>query len=263
MVLADPRLLPRHRCFLVPLPCVGHRSIPATFPGTWRIFACFSSSPSARSAGHRVEPRGGPRALRFLVAPAPDLRTMWSFGWCLTERYERLTTDRPFRVELEAMEHWDEVARPGRASSWSRRTWGSSRSARCFPRPGSTRSPGARARGRRAGAGIHPESVIAGSQAHFTMHFQSDDPLQGMVLLDALWRGEIVAVQGDRPRAGGRRCRHAVRRPSPLPPGRLRSPGPPVRRSSQSSSSVRAAGDTGSSSARRSALREPTIAPPI
>jgi lauroyl/myristoyl acyltransferase len=36
------------------------------------------------------------------------------------------------------------------------------------------------------------------------MHFQSDDPLQGLELLDALRRGETVAVQGDRPRTGTR-----------------------------------------------------------
>ena len=35
---------------------------------------------------------------------------MWTFAWCLTERYERLTTDRPFDVSLESIEHWDAVA---------------------------------------------------------------------------------------------------------------------------------------------------------
>jgi KDO2-lipid IV(A) lauroyltransferase len=52
------------------------------------------------------------------------------------------------------------------------------------------------------------------------MHFQSDDPLQGMQLVDALRRGEIVAVQGDRPRTGGRSIDATLfGRPFPLPPG--------------------------------------------
>ncbi|HYE34130.1 hypothetical protein, partial [Methylocaldum sp.] len=41
-------------------------------------------------------------------------RTMHEFAWCLTERYERLVTDRPFHVECEAMEHWREVTSSGR-----------------------------------------------------------------------------------------------------------------------------------------------------
>jgi KDO2-lipid IV(A) lauroyltransferase len=52
------------------------------------------------------------------------------------------------------------------------------------------------------------------------MHFQNDDPLQGMELLDALRRGDIVAVQGDRPRAGGKSIDASLfGRPFPLPPG--------------------------------------------
>lgn len=55
-----------------------------------------------------------------------------------------------------------------------------------------------------AKAQIFLENVLAEfSQSQYTMHFQSDDPFQGLTLLDALRRGEIVAVQGDRPRAGG------------------------------------------------------------
>jgi lauroyl/myristoyl acyltransferase len=37
----------------------------------------------------------------------------------------------------------------------------------------------------------------------YTTHF-AEDPQLGMILLDALRRGEIVALQGDRPRTGGR-----------------------------------------------------------
>jgi KDO2-lipid IV(A) lauroyltransferase len=44
--------------------------------------------------------------------------------------------------------------------------------------------------------------------------------MQGMELLDALRRGDIVAMQGDRPRAGGRSIDATLfGRPFPLPPG--------------------------------------------
>lgn len=47
-------------------------------------------------------------------------------------------------------------------------------------------------------------SVAAVESTRYTMHFQNADPLQGMVLLEALRRGEIVAMQADRPRAGAK-----------------------------------------------------------
>jgi len=43
----------------------------------------------------------------------------------------------------------------------------------------------------------------AGGERYVT-HFESDDPLHGMELVEALREGGIVGVQGDRPRAGGR-----------------------------------------------------------
>src|SRR6185295_12569181 len=33
-------------------------------------------------------------------------RTFWRFAWCLSERYERLSTERPFRVEAEGFAQW-------------------------------------------------------------------------------------------------------------------------------------------------------------
>jgi KDO2-lipid IV(A) lauroyltransferase len=57
-------------------------------------------------------------------------------------------------------------------------------------------------------------------QDQYSMHFQNDDPLQGLALLDALRRGEIVAMQGDRPRTGARSIDATLfGRPFPLPPG--------------------------------------------
>ncbi|HKI03589.1 MAG TPA: hypothetical protein VKK31_16545, partial [Thermoanaerobaculia bacterium] len=37
-------------------------------------------------------------------------RTFHAFAWCLAERYERLSTDHVFSVELEGLEGWRELA---------------------------------------------------------------------------------------------------------------------------------------------------------
>ncbi len=133
-------------------------------------------------------------------------RTMHAFAWCLTERYERLVTDRPFAVEIEAAEHWNAVAQPGRGFVMVTAHLG-------------LYEVGSMAASVREARHVHlvrePEvdpraqefirHCIANVQGtHYTMHFQNGDPLQGMALVEALQRGELVALQADRPRAGGR-----------------------------------------------------------
>ncbi len=149
-------------------------------------------------------------------------RTMWSFGWCLSERYERLITNRPFAIEVEAIEHWSEVARPGQGLMLVTAHLGNFEVGSMMP---------SQMESRRVHLVREPETdvkaqeflqeILAGfTQARYTMHFQSDDPLQGLELLNALRRGEIVAVQGDRPRSGGKSIDATLfGRPFPLPPG--------------------------------------------
>ncbi|HEU4400643.1 MAG TPA: lysophospholipid acyltransferase family protein [Candidatus Polarisedimenticolia bacterium] len=149
-------------------------------------------------------------------------RTIWSFAWCLSERYERLTTDRPFRVETEAVEIWNEVARPGRGFVLVTAHLGNYEVGSMLP---------AQREGRRVHLVREPEPdpeaqaflqdlLARFKESRYTMYFQGDDPLQGIVLLEALRRGEIVAVQGDRPRAGARSIDATLfGRPFPLPPG--------------------------------------------
>jgi lauroyl/myristoyl acyltransferase len=149
-------------------------------------------------------------------------RTMWSFGWCLNERYERLTTDRSFHVEPEAIEHWNEAARTGGGLLLVTAHLGNYEVGSMLPaqlesrRVHLVREPETDAK-----AQAFLEELVAGfRQSQYTMHFQSDDPLQGLELIDALRRGEIVAVQGDRPRAGARSIDATLfGRPFPLPPG--------------------------------------------
>ncbi len=149
-------------------------------------------------------------------------RTMHAFAWCLTERYERLSTDRPFAVEPESLDAWTEVASAERGFLLVTAHLGNYEVGSMLPaeresrRVHLVREPEADPR-----AQAFLQEVVAGlGQAHYTMHFQSDDPLQGMALLEALRRGEIVAVQGDRPRSGAKSIDATLfGRPFPLPTG--------------------------------------------
>jgi KDO2-lipid IV(A) lauroyltransferase len=59
-----------------------------------------------------------------------------------------------------------------------------------------------------------------GGAAPCTTHFAAKGPGLGLELLAALRRGEVVALQGDRPRAGGRTVQaHLFGRPMALPEG--------------------------------------------
>jgi lauroyl/myristoyl acyltransferase len=132
--------------------------------------------------------------------------TMWSFAWCLTERYERLTTARPFHQTIETLEHWNAVT--SGASGFVMVTAhlgmyevGSMVPTAHGPRHVNlVREPELDPRAQE----FIRQSVRSVEGERYTMHFQTDDPLQGMVFLDGLRRGEIVAIQGDRPRTGSR-----------------------------------------------------------
>jgi lauroyl/myristoyl acyltransferase len=149
-------------------------------------------------------------------------RSMWNFAWCLSERYERLSTTRTFSVDTEASEHWERTAGTGRGVVLVTAHLGNYEVGSMLP---------AQAEGRRVHLVREPEPdaeaqaflqrVVAElAQSDYTMHFQSDDPLLGLALLEALQRGEIVAVQGDRPRSGARAVDATLfGRPFPLPAG--------------------------------------------
>jgi lauroyl/myristoyl acyltransferase len=142
----------------------------------------------------------------FLERQKRIYKTMWTFGWCLSERYERLCTDRPFDLKIEQLAHWDAVAAGPRGFVMVTAHLGMYEVSSMLPVPDGPRhvhlvrepevDPRAQEFIRQCVRGVEGK--------HYTMHFQSNDPLQGMIFLDALRRREIVAMQGDRPRAGSR-----------------------------------------------------------
>jgi len=148
-------------------------------------------------------------------------RTLWVFSWCLSERYERLSTERPFEVVTDREEDWKALLDSGEGmilvtahmgnwevgsmlpASRDRRRVHVVREAETDPR-----------------AQRFIESLIRSRGGDlYNTHF-ADDPQLGMALLDALRDGDIVALQGDRPRSGGRSAEVTLfGRPFPLPIG--------------------------------------------
>jgi lauroyl/myristoyl acyltransferase len=148
--------------------------------------------------------------------------TMWAFAWCLSERYERHATARMFDVAVEGLEYWRAATDAGRGvvmvtAHLGLYEVGSMLPAAIDRRPVHlVREPEVDARAQE----FIRKSVSAVESVDYTMHFQNEDPLQGMVFLDALRRGEIVAMQGDRPRAGSRTVTSSLfGRPIELPAG--------------------------------------------
>jgi lauroyl/myristoyl acyltransferase len=148
-------------------------------------------------------------------------RTFRTFAWCLSERYERLSTDRAFAVEAEGLDGWRQLNASGEGfilvtahlGSWEvgsmlpasqdRRRIHVVREAETDPR---------------AQRFIQDLIRRCGGDLYVT-HF-AEDPQLGMAMLDALRRGEVVALQGDRPRAAGRTAElRLFGRPFPLPVG--------------------------------------------
>ena len=148
--------------------------------------------------------------------------TMWAFAWCLSERYERHATDREFAVAVEGLPHWLALTAGGRGCVMVTAHLGLYEVGSMLPASVDrrhvhlVREPEVDPR---AQAFIRM-SVNAVESPHYTMHFQSNDPLFGITLLDALRRGEVVAMQGDRPRAGSRTvAARLFGRPIELPAG--------------------------------------------
>jgi KDO2-lipid IV(A) lauroyltransferase len=132
-------------------------------------------------------------------------RTFLSFAWSQTERYERLTTGLPFAVVAEERQHWERLTASGRGFLLVTGHVGNWEMASALPAT-------------EEGRDIHvvrEEELDPRAQAWvaalltgrlgtgYRTHFAHGDPLLGLALREALERGEIVALQGDRPRRGG------------------------------------------------------------
>lgn len=136
-----------------------------------------------------------------------SFRTVHNLAWCMTERWERLETDVPFEVQQEGVETWRELLSRDRGFILVTAHIGSWEVGSTVPSS-------------EDGVVVHvvrEEEMDAKTQAAlrraierrtgsaYRTHFASTiDPRLGIRLLEALRQGEVVALQGDRPRAAGR-----------------------------------------------------------
>jgi lauroyl/myristoyl acyltransferase len=142
----------------------------------------------------------------FLERQRRVFRTLHAFAWCLTERYENLADVRRPEWTLEGEEHWRSLDLSGRGCVMVTAHVGNWEVGSMLP---------ARAEGRRVHVAREQEMdpraqafiesrLKASSRRGYITHFATDDPSLGIALLDALRAGDLVALQGDRPRGGGR-----------------------------------------------------------
>lgn len=202
---------------------LGIRYVPSWLVGP--IIALFASfffvvlQNIRRAIGKNLEVVLGPCG--FFERQRRIFRTLWIFSFCLTERYERLTTKRPFRVDAQGEEIWRRLHDRGQGLIAMTAHLGNWEVGSMMP---ATRERRPVHLVREAEGDPRAQAFIAGLLAEsggelYTTHFASDPGL-GFVLLDALRQGEIVALQGDRPRTGGRTASTTLfGRPFPLPVG--------------------------------------------
>ena len=176
-------------------------------------------------ARHRGEPRGGARAQRLAARPGAGLPHHLDL-LLVPDRALRAAAPPGGRstIEIEGEETWNAFGRApegfvlltAHLGAWE---VGSMVPSAALGRPvhvvrESETDP-------RAQEFLSDLIRRAGGEGYIT-HF-AEDPHLGMALLDALRRGEIVALQGDRPRTSGR----TWRRGSSAGPTRCRSAPPP------------------------------------
>ena len=132
-------------------------------------------------------------------------RTLWNFAWCLSERYERLSTARRVGAWVEGVEIWEAVQQEPAGFILVTAHIGHWEVGSMFPdatrrRLHLVREEEMDPRAQRFVRGL----IERAAGTNVTVHFApAGDPTLGPLLLNALRRGEVVALQGDRPRTGG------------------------------------------------------------
>lgn len=162
-------------------------------------------------------------------------KSFYAFAWSQTERYERLLTDREFHMQGDHQEVWRQAVEGGQGVVLVTGHVGNWEMASTLPEAkGGTRihvvreeemDPQAQA--------FVAERLAQRTGDGYVTHFANGvEPRLGVELFEALHRGEVVALQGDRPRKNGRSLLATFfGRPYHLPAGPLalaRQAGVPV-----------------------------------
>ena len=148
-------------------------------------------------------------------------RTVWAFAWCFAERYRRIADPQRFRSVLDGAEYWRQITDSPQGVILVTAHIGPWETAAQF---------GAVAAQRRIHVVREQEmdpraqdfvrEILARAGPNYVVHFSGADPMLSLTLAGALHKGDIVALQGDRPRAGGRTVvARLFGQPMPLPIG--------------------------------------------
>lgn len=134
-------------------------------------------------------------------------RTFREVAWSHTERYQRLVGSQDFDVDAEGMERWQRATAPGRGAVLVTGHIGNWEMASTLP---ATRE-GKRVHvvreeemDPRAQAFVESRLKRRAGEGYVTHFAAAQDPRLGLELREALERGEVVSLQADRPRRGGR-----------------------------------------------------------
>ncbi|MDA8016657.1 MAG: lysophospholipid acyltransferase family protein [Thermoanaerobaculia bacterium] len=133
-------------------------------------------------------------------------RNLLVYSWCLTERYEGLATHRAVTPAHENLPYWEELRNSGTGFVLVTAHLGHWEVGSAFPSDFQDRHVHVVREEEIDQRAQHffEELVDAKSGGAYSVHFAHRDPNLGTRLLLAVRRGEVVALQGDRPARGGR-----------------------------------------------------------
>lgn len=174
-----------------------------------------------KAIAHNLEPVLGPCG--WWQRQRRIHRTMWNLAWCLSERYERLSGRRQPVLSIVGGELWHRKLASPEGFVIVTAHIGSWETALLDPTVGLervihvVREEEVDPRARSFIRGLIQEQTGDHVRVHFV---RADDARLAGELLVGLRRGEVVAVQGDRPRSGGRTLTASLfDRPLELPVG--------------------------------------------
>jgi lauroyl/myristoyl acyltransferase len=147
--------------------------------------------------------------------------TIRIFAWCLAERYRRLADPQRFRLVADGEEHWRSVMEsPGGAIIATAHIGPWETAAQFGGAESHRRIHVVREKEIDPRAQEFIREILARTGGDYVTHFSGDDLTLSFDLAAALRQGEVVALQSDRPRAGGRTVMASLfGQPMPLPVG--------------------------------------------
>lgn len=159
--------------------------------------------------------RRGLRANLALVDPACGwwrlsrraLRTLHVFSWCLAERYQQFYPNSKLQLEFEGKEHWEAARAEGRGVIVVTSHIGGWEIGSAVPSSHEAETTVHVVREREAdqqAQAFTEELLEKHGGASYRTHFADADQDLSLELYAALRDGDVVALQGDRPRHGGK-----------------------------------------------------------